>query len=151
MAPRPKPIEYHEASGAYEKNPQRKPGNAPPKLEGWPVAPEGYSPGELAAWDSLCDRLEQRGTLCASNAEAIAAYVSARMMYERALSDFRAAGFPMTCTTTNGNVIQHPLVGIVNKLREELRKWSIEFGLTPAARAKVTAIPDEETPEEFNL
>jgi P27 family predicted phage terminase small subunit len=40
--------------------------------------------------------------------------------------------------TTNGNIIQSPLVGIANKSLQMMHKFLIEFGMTPSARSKVS-------------
>ena len=39
--------------------------------------------------------------------------------------------------TTNGNTIQHPLVGAKNKAAERLLKYACQFGMTPAARSRI--------------
>ena len=42
-----------------------------------------------------------------------------------------------TVMTDKGNLIQHPMVAIVNKASERLEKLSREFGLSPSARASL--------------
>ena len=45
---------------------------------------------------------------------------------------------PLTITTFHGNVIQNPLLGIQNTAKDQMRKFLIEFGMTPASRSKVS-------------
>jgi P27 family predicted phage terminase small subunit len=47
----------------------------------------------------------------------------------------------MLMKTTNGNVIQHALVGIARKARADVVRYAAEFGMTPSARARVQATP----------
>jgi len=46
-------------------------------------------------------------------------------------------------TTTNGNIIQNPAVGIRNKSRDALKKSMSYFGMTPSSRPNITAINDD--------
>jgi len=45
--------------------------------------------------------------------------------------------------TTSGNAIQNPLVGIANKAKADMVRYAVEFGMTPSARSRVTANPEE--------
>ena len=44
--------------------------------------------------------------------------------------------------TAMGNVIQNPIVGIINKSAADIIRISSEFGMTPAARSRVNGNPD---------
>ena len=44
--------------------------------------------------------------------------------------------------TTNGNAIQNPLVGTANKAMLDMLRIASEFGMTPAARARIEAGPN---------
>lgn len=43
----------------------------------------------------------------------------------------------MTVTTTNGNSIQNPYVGIVNSTLKRMEAFMNEFGMTPSARSRI--------------
>ena len=45
----------------------------------------------------------------------------------------------LTETTSNGNIIQNPLVGIANKSLELMHKYLTEFGMSPSSRTRVSA------------
>lgn len=44
-----------------------------------------------------------------------------------------------TFTTPNGYIQQRPEVSISNKALQEIRSWSKELGLTPAARSRMNS------------
>jgi P27 family predicted phage terminase small subunit len=46
-------------------------------------------------------------------------------------------------TTTNGNVIQSPWVGMANKAWSEYVRLATEFGLTPSSRSRIS-LPEQE-------
>jgi P27 family predicted phage terminase small subunit len=37
-----------------------------------------------------------------------------------------------------GNSYQHPALGIMNSARADVLKWAREFGMTPAARSRIS-------------
>ena len=43
----------------------------------------------------------------------------------------------LTETTSNGNIIQNPLVGIANKSLELMHKYLTEFGMSPSSRTQM--------------
>ena len=47
--------------------------------------------------------------------------------------------------TPSGYVQQNPLLGIVNTCTDTITKLSREFGLTPASRTRLQAIPEVQT------
>lgn len=80
---------------------------------------------------------------------ALAAYCQAYGVWaqaERAILKLQAGGEinGLLMKTTNGNVIQHALIGIANKARADVVKFSAEFGMTPSARSRVEATPPED-------
>jgi P27 family predicted phage terminase small subunit len=40
--------------------------------------------------------------------------------------------------TSNGNAIQNPMVGTINKAAADMVRYAAEFGMTPSARARLT-------------
>ena len=69
------------------------------------------------------------------DAGCFAAMCEAYSEYVRALKLLKG-GNPMV-KTKKGNWIQHPLVGIKNQAAERYLKFAQQFGMTPAARAKL--------------
>jgi len=68
---------------------------------------------------------------------SLAAYCQSYGRWAQAETDLKDQG--LTITTTNGNIIQNPLVGIANQAMEHMRKHLANFGMSPADRAKVSA------------
>lgn len=84
---------------------------------------------------------------------ALAAYCQAYGVWaqaERAILKLQAGGEinGLLMKTTNGNVIQHALIGIANKARADLVKFAAEFGMTPSARSRVEANPPQDGDKE---
>jgi phage terminase small subunit len=44
----------------------------------------------------------------------------------------------MLYKTVSGNIIQNPLVGIVNTAQRDMCKYASEMGITPASRSNVS-------------
>jgi len=66
---------------------------------------------------------------------AFAAMCEAYSEYVRTLKMLKGK-VPMV-KTDKGNWIQHPLLGVKNKAAERYLKFAVQFGMTPAARAKL--------------
>jgi phage terminase small subunit len=39
--------------------------------------------------------------------------------------------------TTNGNIVQNPLVGVARRAKADTVRYAVELGLTPASRSRV--------------
>jgi P27 family predicted phage terminase small subunit len=84
---------------------------------------------------------------------ALAAYCQAYGRWaqaERALARMAekdALNSGLIIRTKNDNAIQNPLVGIANTAKRAVVKYAAEFGMTPSARTRVNANPDDEKPE----
>jgi len=48
--------------------------------------------------------------------------------------------------TTNGNLVQNPLLGIANKARADVLRFAAELGMTPSARTRLDVKPLSEEP-----
>lgn len=98
-------------------------------------------------WDVLEDELFNMGVLTTADGPAL------RMLCEVWARFFEARRIinqfgSMTYTTEGVAGMQikvHPAVGIMERAERSIRSWCSEFGLTPAARARVEkAIEDDE-------
>jgi P27 family predicted phage terminase small subunit len=45
----------------------------------------------------------------------------------------------LVVTTSNGNVVQNPLVSIANKSMHEMMRFAVELGMTPSSRMRIPA------------
>lgn len=62
------------------------------------------------------------------------------VLYSRAYQadeSLKATG--MLIKTSNGNIVQNPLIGISNRAHLILAKYETEFGMTPSSRARIQA------------
>jgi P27 family predicted phage terminase small subunit len=99
-------------------------------------------------WGRVCSILYTAGLMTEADRAALAAYCQAYGNWaqaERAITKLAEKGEinGMLMKTTNGNVIQHALVGIARKARADVVRYAAEFGMTPSARARVQANPTD--------
>lgn len=91
------------------------------------------------------------GLLTEIDGTALAAYCEAYSVWVEACTVRNELGADwMTETTSNGNTIQRPLVGIINQARKAMKDFLVEFGMTPASRSKVSAKKSEDKKNPFS-
>jgi P27 family predicted phage terminase small subunit len=103
--------------------------------------------GAHVEWKRIAPQLFRAGLLTNVDVSALAVYCAAYARWqdaEEALARQREQD-DFTCglliKTTNGNVIQNPLVGIANRAALLVRLLGSEFGLTPASRTRIESVP----------
>lgn len=110
------------------------------------MAPDFLSREAKAEWKRIAPSLDEAGLLSEIDRGPLAAYCQ---MYARWLQAERAlAKARLTTTTTNGNLIQHPMLGIANRAMELMTKAAAEFGMTPSSRSRID-IGREEPEDPF--
>jgi P27 family predicted phage terminase small subunit len=76
----------------------------------------------------------------ATYCQAYGRWVTAELALAKMASrDLLSAG--LMIKTTNGNLIQNPLVGTANRAMLDMLRIAAEFGMTPASRARIEAGP----------
>ena len=85
----------------------------------------------------LSAMLERIGMQSATWEPALATYCNIYEQYLAALELYNKAGGVPVIKTSNGNLIQHPLLGVINRHRDDMRKWLVEFGMTPSSSTRV--------------
>lgn len=110
-----------------------------------PRRPQWLTGEGRAVWDRLVKRLEQMGVLDSVDREALARYCTLWVRWREAEKELKSGEAVIESTTKEGNpyLQQSPWVGIANKLAVELRRLEQEFGMTPAARARVEVKPQK--------
>lgn len=96
-------------------------------------------------WDRIAPELYGNGLLTVADASGLGAYCQAYSTWRTASEQFAvdrqdnaaARSKGLIVITKQGNRIQNPLLGIVNKARADMVKLGLEFGLTPSARASL--------------
>ena len=142
---KPKPSHLRLVTG----NPGRRPINdrEPAVIQGQTTPPLELNAPARREWRRVSKRLHAAGLLSPIDRGALAAYCQAYGVWvqaEQALAHMAAndpVSFALMVKTSNGNVIQNPLVGIANKARSDMVRFAAEFGMTPSARSRVQADP----------
>lgn len=128
---KPVPAALRELHG----NPRQKPIPDEPEGVGDLWAPPAYMDEEQRAqWDYVLAHAPP-GLLTGTDRAIVAAYVNAIVEYERALVQVRSMG--QVVKTKDGNAIQNPFLGIMNRQALLMAKFGSELGFSPAARASL--------------
>jgi P27 family predicted phage terminase small subunit len=109
-------------------------------------APEipGHLSGEAKAeWERIVPELLSMGLLSKMDRAALAGYCVSWGRHVKAEAEIAANG--MTIETPTGGRKTSPFIAISRQEREMMKKFLLEFGLTPASRSKVSATPKEKT------
>jgi len=93
-------------------------------------------------WQRLAPILHGLGLLTEADYPAFEAYCQTYSRWVDAELFLQEHG--STETTTNGNIIQSPVVGIANTSLQIMLKYMSEFGLTPSSRSRVSVTKGKE-------
>jgi P27 family predicted phage terminase small subunit len=94
-------------------------------------------------WERVAKILSGQSLLTEADVSALSAYCHSWSVFKRAteslkqLSERDKIFKGLISRTTNGNLIQNPLIGIANKAAADVVKFASEFGMTPSARARL--------------
>ena len=131
--------------------------NEPEPRNIMPYAPAHLCDDAVKEWTRICEGLHHMGLLTEVDRNALGAYCSSfalwaqswRVLNEMASTGKLGAG--LMIKTTNGNMIQNPLVGTANVAARDMVRYAAEFGLTPAARARIDINPSGEDSRDTGL
>ena len=131
---KPKPTHLKIATG----NPGRRPLNKdePNPEQSTPTCPSHLDSSARTEWRRITKELSELNLLTEMDRSALAAYCQAYSRWVEAENGIKKSG--LVVETTNGNVIQSPLVGIANTALDMMRKFLVEFGMTPSSRSRIT-------------
>jgi len=135
MSKKPVPTNLKLLKGTFRKN-EAVENEVQPDLN-IPSPPEHLNQIASVEWGRISQQLYKLGLLSDIDRAALAAYCVAYSRWVLAEQKLNEQGF--TIETTNGNIIQNPIVGIANQAMEHMRKFLVEFGMTPSSRTKVSA------------
>lgn len=144
MSRKPYASAVHDASGAYNKDPQRRNKNEPKPKRGWPDIPIVVSSDPVASdcWFRVCKTLDEMKILTKADAELIAMYCIDYSMF-MALYE-RVKGGNVSTVTTSGTIMSSPDIIQMQKFSDRLLKRQAELGLTPSSRVKLHAPAEKE-------
>ena len=134
--------EIMEASGAYEKNPNRRNKDAP-KANGFePTMPDYFNDEERQKWVELVADLRSMGILSSETRELLIAYCTAYGGWMKARRAVESAGLALV-DKENGTIKRNPFCSELHKYRDAMNRLLPEFGLTPSARGNLVSLNDD--------
>jgi P27 family predicted phage terminase small subunit len=137
MAGRPKPTALKILRGNPGKRALPKGEPKPASGKRAPSPPPYLNDVAAAEWRRLARVLHRNGLLTEVDDGTLAGLCENFALWRKASDELEEDG-RLVLTTEKGNAIQNPLVGVRNRAWELYQKSLIEFGMTPAARARVT-------------
>lgn len=136
-------------------NPSRRPlPDSEPEFTGTTTPPKWLDQRAKTEWRRLAPRLELLGILTPGDRAAFAAYCAAysRMVEAETFLNSPAAGGSLVFKTEGGALKPWPHVAIANQAADTMRKFLIEFGLSPSARTRLSVEdPKKKTDSETFL
>jgi P27 family predicted phage terminase small subunit len=106
-----------------------------------PSCPAWLSPEAKKIWRREAPELHKAGLLTFVDGPAFANYCLIRAQLKQA---YEECGDTLTCEYTNKNgstnEIAKPQIAIIHKCLDQLKSYSVEFGMTPASRTRIPAI-----------
>ena len=88
-------------------------------------------------WKRIAPRLANIGILTEIDRAALAGYCQAYGRWVEAEKKVLEKG--EVVKSVNGNIMQNPYLIIANKSMDHMRKFLVEFGMTPSSRSRITA------------
>ena len=107
-----------------------------------PTCPPHLNREAKAEWKRVVQTLYDHGLMTDVDRAALAAYCQAYGRWVKAERAVTKHG--MTDYTAHGTLTVSPYVRIARQAMEDVRKLSVEFGLTPSSRSRVTAVDMEQ-------
>lgn len=104
-----------------------------------PAAPSVLEGEALAEWNRVCGELSSLGLLTGIDMAALAGYCQAYSVWFDAVGKVKALG--ILIRTSNGNVIQNPAVGTMNRQYEIILKACAVLGMDPSSRSRLRVEP----------
>jgi P27 family predicted phage terminase small subunit len=138
---RPKPSALKKVTGNPGKRAVNE--NEPKPLACVPTFPEHLDIEARAEWERITPELVKLGILARVDRAALSAYCMAWSRWVDAETNLKKFG--AVIKTPKGYPIQNPYLGIANTAIDIMRRFLIEFGMTPSSRSRINAV---QTPEQ---
>lgn len=138
---RPKPVELKLLEGNPGRRPLPTEDERPTVKHGKPVAPPNLPQEAAILWRELVKLLDSMGVLANSDRRALEMLCRAYADYLRAQGEIDKHGLLVEHFNDRTGLVtlkRNPGVDIANAAHANMVRLLIEFGLTPAARGKVS-------------
>ena len=145
MPPRgrkPKPTHLKLVEGNRGKRALNK--DEPVPERALPSPPAFLSDAAKVEWGRVSEELYRLGLLSNIDRAILAAYCQTYGQWQAAETAIAAMAEKdpvfrgLVIETTNGNLIQNPLVGVANRSKADLARYAAEIGMTPSARSRIS-------------
>jgi len=131
---KPKPTAMRILQGNPGKRALNDREPVPPR--GMPECPEYLDPVAQAEWARTADILHEMGLLSLADRTALAAYCTAYSRWIHAEDQVRKFG-AIVKSPEKGFPMKSPYLTIAEQSLETMRKFMVEFGLTPSSRSRI--------------
>jgi len=139
-APKPTALKVLQGNPGKRALPKGEPRPARGKV---PAAPRWLGEEARREWRRVARALHGAGLLTEADHDALALYCETFASWRRAEEQVRMKG--EVVRTAGGNVIQNPYLSIANRAKKDALLLLREFGMTPAARSRISVdAPAEE-------
>jgi len=145
---RPKPTALKKARGNPGK--RKLSGDEPQPLPSLPECPKHLDREARAEWRRITPQLLKLKILAEIDRAALAGYCMAWSRWIRAEMNLRKRGLVIMTRTLYP--IPNPYLGIANTALDMMRKFGVEFGMTPSSKSRVHAAqaPDGQSDDPWD-
>ncbi|MBX3014843.1 MAG: phage terminase small subunit P27 family [Caldilineaceae bacterium] len=109
-----------------------------------PPCPKHIQGEARREWNRITKQLSELGLLTEIDRAALAAYCQCWERWIQAEDEMRKPTFRMVTLTDSGYPILSPWLGVANNAMKQMLRYLTEFGMTPAARSRVTVAAETE-------
>ena len=137
---------------SLEGNPGRRPLNdrEPEPPDGIPECPGFLDAEAKAEWFRTAKVLSDMGLLTLADRSALAAYCTAYSRWVKAEEQVRKYG-TIVKSPVKGFPMKSPYLTVADQALETMRKFMVEFGLTPSSRSRIRVPGSSNAADEFEL
>ena len=135
--PRPKPTALKKLDGNPGKRPLPEGEPMPQISSSVPLPPKTLDAVAKAEWNRTAANLYKLGLLTENDLTAFMGYCVCFSHWVNALKEIEKNG--VLIKAQSGFPVQSPWISIANKSMVEMRKWLVEFGMTPSSRTGINA------------
>lgn len=133
--PHPQPTIQKKLRGNPGHKPLPKNEPKPEVSQKIPSPPKHLNSVAKKEWKKQAKSLHPLGLLTKIDLTAFAAYCTTYAVWLDAQEKLEKTG--LLIKAPSGYPVQSPYVSIANKTMSEMRKWLIEFGMTPSSRVRI--------------
>jgi len=134
---RPKPTALKQLQGNPGK---RRLNSREPKPSGIPTCPTHLDRIAKGEWRRISAELVTLGLLTEVDRAALAAYCASYSRWAQAEAQVQKFGAVIR-SPKSGYPVPNPYVGVANTALDHMRKFLVEFGMTPASRSRIQVEP----------